>query len=185
MRSCLAILALILVLPATTVADGSSPVEYATEVGARGRLVLRLPPAWSVRVEKRGNGQPPTIHLAGDAGGPFQVDITPTWPRQHSPLNFGSAAHMRAAVEAEAGNSAGAAAGKTPLVVELGGGNPGYYFESDSSVAATGDPGVVVYGMARVGKLVCVVQGTGTAGTPAVRDSVLDVLRTAVHQSHR
>jgi len=172
-----------LVMPATTVADGSSLVEYATEAGARGRLVLRIPPAWSVKVEKRGNAQPPTIHLAGDTGGPFRVDITPTWPRQHSPLNFGSAAHLRAAVEAEAASSAGAAAGKTPLVVELDGGNPGYYFESASSAAADSD--VVVYGMVRVGKLVCVVQGTGSAGLPPVRDAVLDVLRTAVHQPHR
>ena len=165
-----------LCLVATAALGQTATAERRFALPAHGNFVLQVPRDWKGEVRQSPSGLPMIAFTPG-SGRPFQVIMTPVWPRTKD-FPPPSRDQLRDAVEQSArGAKPQAVENELPLAELQGRPGPGFYFSATDR--APKDFKFLTYGIIRVGELAVNFTILTNDGQEAVVKQALDALRGA------
>lgn len=170
--------AALLLFVSLTTSLAAAPPGKAFSVAPHGELRFLIPEGWKDRVKPSPANMPPTIELYSAVGGEFVVLMTPIHPGTSQPRWE----NLRPATEALARPVVSQSVEQKADIKPLKGQQTdGYYFSVTDSAPAPGEYKYMTQGLGRVGELVIRFTILSNDPTQKIRDTALEIVRTASH----
>ncbi|HXJ55321.1 MAG TPA: hypothetical protein VNU68_01535 [Verrucomicrobiae bacterium] len=177
-RWLLSALLIFLCLNRTPPASAAGQPSKSFAVPPNGEIQLALPAEWKGRVIPSPRTSLPTIELSSTATEDFKVFMTPI-PRGSSQPVW---ANLKSATELLSRPVVAQSVEKEADLIQLQGAQTeGYYFSVTDAAPAPGEYKYMSQGLARVGELLVQFTILSNDPTQKIRDTGLEILRTAGH----